>query len=49
MYMTHSVGGKINTNGMKRRRKNREGGGIIKTKRSVSMLSPAVFPWKGTG
>lgn len=47
-YITFFVGGKINKNGM-RRRKKRGGGGIMKTERSVSMLFPAVFPWKGTG
>lgn len=31
--MTLSVGGKINKNGMKRRRKNRGGGGIMKTEK----------------
>lgn len=31
MYMTLSVGGKIKKNGMKRRRKNRGGSGIMKT------------------
>lgn len=35
MYMTLFVGGKINKNGMKRRRKNRGGGGIIKTEKEA--------------
>lgn len=44
MYMTNSVGGKINKNGMKRRRKNRGGGGIIKTEKKCFHAFSSCFP-----
>lgn len=44
MCTTHSVGGKINKNGMKRRRKKRGGGGIIKTEKKCFHAFSSCFP-----